>query len=125
MKQVKGMSYQVNSIAPATFQELKANSTGILTVWDGASDNTIYGDANVNHAFRAWHDALHLKLNASFTLEGEILVAKEQSRLIGSDLLGDILIAEVKGQAEYFNKHGQFPVNQVEFITNYLKGQKV
>jgi hypothetical protein len=116
--------FEAKDFAPDTFQKLKECSISGLVVWAGASDQTIYGDAKVNYAFRAWHDALHLKLNAPFTDQGERIVALEQARLIGADKLGDIIMGEVVGQAEYFAKTGQFPVNQYEFIVNYLKGLK-
>jgi hypothetical protein len=31
-------------------------------------------------------------------------------------------MAEIVGQLEYFQKHGSFPVDQVEFIKQYMKG---
>lgn len=114
--------FEAKDIAPNSFIDLKVNSLETLVVWSGASDQTIYGDAKVNWAFRAWHDALHLELNAPFTFEGEKLVALEQARLIGSDQLGNILMAEIVGQTEFYNKYGYFPVDQVKFIQDYLKG---
>jgi len=113
--------YTVSDHAPDTFERLVRSSNSGLVVWAGASDNTIYGDASVNHAFRAWHDSLHLKLNSDFTLQGELVVAMEQARIIGGQY-ADIIMAEIKGQAEYLTKHGQFPTNQLEFMRNYLKG---
>ena len=107
--------------APDTLESLTRNC-GRLVVWGGGSDRTIYGEASVNHAFRAWHDSLHLRLTAPFTLEGETLVALEQARLCRNDALGDILMAEIVGQAHYFAKYGTFPVDQMAFITAYLKG---
>ncbi len=107
-------------LAPDTYESL-ARHSGIMVVWSGGSDNTIYGDARVNHAFRAWHDALHIKLNVGFDLQGETRVALEQARILGGPW-AEIIMAEVVGQAEYFAKHGEFPKNQVEFIVNYLKG---
>jgi hypothetical protein len=113
--------HSVSDSAPYSFETLRANVGG-LVVWAGASDNTIYGDRAVNWAFRAWHDSLHLKLGADFSETGERLVALEQARLIGSDTMGHILMAEIVGQMEYFNKFGHFPVDQAAFMTNYLKG---
>lgn len=110
-------------IAPNTFKALESNRTASLVVWSGASEQTIYGDPTVNHAARAWHDSLHLKLGADFTVIGETRVAIEQCRLIGSDQYADILWSEIVGQVEYFEKHGSFPIDQVEFIRNYLKGK--
>lgn len=113
--------YEVSAFAPDTFETLNRN-VGKLVVWCGGSDNTIYGDARVNWAFRAWHDSLHLKMQAGFDLEGETRVAYEQARIIGGKY-AEILLAEIIGQAEYFKKFGQFPENQVQFIKEYLKGK--
>jgi hypothetical protein len=114
--------FEAKEFAPDSFAKLRANITSGLVVWSGASENTIYGDPIVNHAFRAWHDSTHIRLNADFSPEGEKRVALEQARLIGSDMWAKILIGEVVGQAEYFAKYGKFPANQVEFMVNYLKG---
>lgn len=113
--------HEAKDTAPDTFASLLANKYSRLVVWAGASEKTIYGDPSVNWAFRAWHDALHIKLNADFTLQGEILVAREQATLIDSDAMASLIMAEVQGQAEYFAKHGEFPVDQQQFIMEYLK----
>ena len=110
-------------IAPNTFKELASNTVSGLVVWSGASDKTVYGDPMVNWAMRAWHDSIHLKINAEFNSEGEKRVGLEQARLIGSDRLGLILVAEVIGQVEYFDKYGSFPIDQVQFVSNYMKGK--
>jgi hypothetical protein len=114
--------HSVSDHAPYSFESLKASSVSGLVVWSGASDKTIYGAPSVNWAFRAWHDSLHLKLNAPFTLEGETLVALEQCRLIGSDQWAKIIMGEVIGQVEYLNKYGTFPADQIEFMRKWLKG---
>jgi hypothetical protein len=114
--------FEAKDFAPSTFSQLKNQSLGSLIVYAGSSHNTIYGENSVNHAFRAWHDSLHLKLNAPFTLEGETLVGLEQARLIGSETFGKIIMTEVVGQVEYNIKTGLFPINQEQFIINYLKG---
>ncbi len=109
------------SIAPSSFEEL-SRLLGTLVVYSEGSDQTIYGDNKVNHAFRAWHDYTHLRLNAPFTLEGETLVAKSQANHLGG-YYGEIIMIEVIKQVEYFETHGHFPVNQTEFVLNHLKGK--
>lgn len=111
--------FLVSEYAPDTFESLNRH-IGRLVVWSGNSDNTIYGDRHINYAFRAWHDAIHLKLNANFDLEGETRVAIEQCRLIQSDFASRIIMLEVVEQVRYFNKYGQFPINQLEFIKKRL-----
>jgi hypothetical protein len=115
--------FTAKPIAPDTFETLAGAKTYGLVVYDGGSTDTIYGDPSVNHAFRAWHDSLHLKLGADFTLIGELRVGLEQARILGGSY-GDIVMAEVKGQIDYYNLHGCFPLNQLEFVLSYLKGVK-
>lgn len=40
---------------------------GRIIVWTGASNRTIFGAPEINHAFRAWHDWCHLVLEADFS----------------------------------------------------------
>lgn len=128
------LSYELNSkikrfapsllakdIAPSTFEDLMRLDSKEAIVWSGASECTIYGDPSVNYAMRAWHDSLHRKLSADFSLAGETRVALEHCRLIESDGLARIIWAEVVGQAEFFERFGQFPENQVEFILGEIK----
>jgi hypothetical protein len=121
--QVSKLKYQVSDRAPGTYQELLSQSTASMVVWAGASDFTIFGDAAVNHAFRAWHDTLHISMGAKFTLEGERIVALEQARILSAygDTYGDIVMIEVVNQAEYFQKTGNFPIDQKTFTLNQLK----
>lgn len=118
------LNYSVSDRAPGTYEALRAQSNGLMVVWAGASDGTIYGDRRVNWAFRAWHDSLHLALNADFTLTGELLVAKEQARILGGQL-GEIILAEVEGQAGYYAANGYFPEDQVTFMRDYLAGKGI
>ena len=119
MIEASKINYTVSDHAPDTFNDLIENSQGTLTVWAGASDNTIYGDPTVNHAFRAWHDHIHLRYGLGFTIPEEIEVAKIQASIL-PDRLGDIILAEVAGQANYLKEHGHFPEDQKAFINQYL-----
>lgn len=111
--------YNVSDIAPGTFEQLQECSLGTLVVFQGGSDSTIYGDSSINHAFRAIHDSMHLRFNLPFTFEGE----KELGRITASlfdGLIADIVYADIVGQVEYFRDHLDFPVNQEQFIRQYL-----
>lgn len=98
-----------------------------LLVWDGASDATIYADARVNHAFRAWHDACHIAAGVGFTLSAERAACEAQLRSL---LLAypraprhwvQLIRAEIIGQAEHFATHGTFPVDQFAFVKGYTQ----
>jgi len=113
--------------SPATFAEIMQSER--LIVWQGASDKTIFGDACVNHAFRAWHDANHIAGLHDFTLAGELATMRAQQRDMFNTsgdnattrLCARIIQAEVQGQAEYFARTGAFPIDQIAFTTEYLK----
>jgi hypothetical protein len=105
-------------------EEMARDNT--LTVWSGASDDTIYADREVNWAFRAWHDFHHARSGYDFTLAGERLVAEAQARDLftlygtGADAveMAALILAEVIGQAEYFRDYGTFPQGQRDFTVS-------
>jgi hypothetical protein len=107
-------------------EEITFDSDGAMLVWDGASEATIYRDPKVNHAFRAWHDAQHIRARAGFTLAGERIACERQCRELQTRFPGvpervlRLIRAEVIGQAEYFAQHGSFPIDQAKFIEEYL-----
>lgn len=119
-------AHEARAIAPGTFPNLM--SCPSLVVWEGASDATIYGDAKVNHAFRAWHDSHHVEGMHPFTLAGEIAACEAQiaqARILYPrlpDILAQIIRREVIGQAEYFAAHGEFPADQIAFHKESTNG---
>ena len=70
------MGYDVSDNAPDTYEKLvnHVNKTGRILVWSGASETTIYGDREVNYAFRAWHDYVHFTHQLGFSVLDEIKV---------------------------------------------------
>lgn len=122
--------------------------SGRPVVWNGASDQTIFADAEINFAFRAWHDHCHLRpifreresasppkyipWNPShayqFDSQGEFLTLNEQKRDLVT-LYGrtdrvrqwcQILDAEIIGQFQYNEIHGNFPTNQRAFVEDFM-----
>jgi len=117
----RGIAYTVADLAPGTAHELFSSSS--LIIWSGASDRTIYGDARVNWAFRAWHDAMHLKQGLGFTVEAELELARIQASQCTSDLMAELVYCEIAGQVEYFAQTGQFVADQVAFTLNYMRAR--
>lgn len=115
--------------APGDYETLaeRVARDGRVTVWTGASENTIFDDVETNWAFRAWHDAAHLAHGLPFTVEGETATAYVQAaHLIGE--YGDdddvvemvaLLLCEVVGQAERFARYGEFPADQMAYARVY------
>lgn len=116
-----GLTFEVRDDAPNTFEALKAQCPGRhLIVWSGGSDNTVWSSPQVNYAFRAWHDYIHVQYGIPFTLEGEREVARIQCRSLSA--LGQALIqAEVEDQAEHFIKTGEFVADQRAFVLAKLR----
>lgn len=121
LKQADKLIWRPATEAPSTEADLFGSQTGSeLIIWTGESDYTIWGDKRVNWAFRALHDALHLKTGLGFTPEQEIELGRIQASQYDG-LLADLVYLEVAGQAEYFREHGHFIKNQVEWTINKLK----
>jgi hypothetical protein len=116
--------FSVSSYAPNTENALFTSTS--LVIWDGESNNTIFDDQTVNWAFRALHDALHLKTRLDFSPKAEIELGRIQASKY-SGLLADLIYIEVAGQAEYYLNHGIFCPNQRAFTLNQLqlKGWKL
>jgi hypothetical protein len=118
--------FDVSPNAPGTYKALKAHLDAgkRLVVHDGGCEGTIYGDAAVNHAFRAWHDFSHSKGEHDFSVEGECRVFDMQRRhllYVYGDIPKwrrwiDILRAEVIGQRLFYERHKRFVENQRGFI---------
>jgi len=116
--------------APQSYEELIARlNAGLpMLVYSGGSDQTIYGDPEVNYAFRAWHDWCHWRGQFDFSLAGEIATFQMQAKHLVA-IFGDdqrtrwwinILYAEVIGQREFYDEHGCFPENQRAFVERYV-----
>lgn len=104
---------------------------GRVLVWTGASDNTIFGDPSVNHAFRAWHDYIHITKGFAFNVQGERLAYLEHCKQIDLYLshrfnrldrlhMFRMLDIEVNYQACHMQMWGEFPVDQRAFMKQHL-----
>lgn len=123
--------FDVSSDAPDTLEALRKHykKTGRILVWNGASDRTIFGDPEVNFAFRAWHDYTHLKISAPFDRPGETAVALVQTADMyqrmgycnNSRRYARIIDAEIVGQLRHQETFGEFPEDQLGFVQAYLK----
>lgn len=121
-REASKLRYEIKDIAPSSIDEVIRNyhERGIVTVWSGASDATIFGDASVNYAFRAWHDLTHILTGNNFTLQGETITALHQIATLPQGIARIVLI-EVIGQASHYFQHGHFPSNQIHFTMDALK----
>lgn len=123
--------WDVGPNAPDNFSHLKAEyaARGRITVFNGVCDNTIYGSPEVNYAFRAWHDALHIAHNLGFDTDSEIKVSNHQVQQVrqAQDIswvethcFSRWVAADVAGQALYYRRHKRFVQNQRAFVEAYM-----
>ena len=124
--------YDVSLDAPHTMAQLtrEYEKRGRITVYSGASDNTIFGSPDVNIAFRAWHDAAHLIAGGvSFNLTSEYDAMLKQCHNLG-EYIGygtvkhaqwcNVLLIEIMCQAKYYSKYGTYVHDQREFHEHCL-----
>lgn len=122
--------FDIGPDAPQSLEALRehAKKTGRMLVYNWASDDTIFGDPEVNWAFRAWHDWTHLQVNGAFDIPGEISVATRQiedlTKVYGhgkqTDEFSKLIWAEVMGQVFYAGHHnGAFPNDQRAFYAAF------
>jgi hypothetical protein len=122
--------YDVSETAPDTYEKLAAHLDAgkRLVIYSGGSQTTIYGDRDINYAFRSWHDWCHWQGRHNLTQEGEIGSCGIQCRHI-VELYGDtpetrrwvaIIQAEIIGQGTYYLYHKRFPDDQRAFIEAYM-----
>jgi len=126
--------FDVSENAPQDYDSLVAHyeKTGRVLVWNGASDKTIFGDCEVNFAFRAWHDSKHIIGSFSFTREGEMnALAMQKADILAiydgtaADFFCTLLDAEIRGQFDYAERHGGFPIDQIGFARAYLENAMI
>lgn len=90
-----------------------------LPVYNGGSDETIFSSQDINFAYRAWHDALHLENNLGFKLEDECKIAAlhcKELRLMGvTEDDCDLIFADTTGQVLYYYHSKEFITNQMNF----------
>ena len=105
-----------------------------MPVFSGGSEDTIYSTPDINYAFRAWHDSIHLEQELDFTTNNELAVASIHYRevlkygLENGYPLGEcvtaarLIYADVAGQVMYYDKYGDFVKDQEQFVNEFLDG---
>lgn len=118
--------FKASPDAPSTWDELREyRADPVLIVYDGHSERTIWPTPHDNYALRAYHDSLHLELDADFSTAGELRVAREHVRLAKRDGVSKLgrrmLWLDIAGQIAYIDKHGDFPTDQAAFVEDCLR----
>ena len=97
--------------------------TNKIHIWNGASDNSIFGTAETNLKFRAWHDFIHLNYNLGYSITEESIVCDIQKDMLPLDWYFEksLIDCEIRGQAHYFYKNNRFVTNQRMFTISWLE----
>lgn len=103
-------------------------ATGRLTVWGGASEHTIYEDAETNYHGRAWHDWCHWKGRHEFTPFGEFMVVRMQQQHLRKlypmhprlAVWCDLIAIDTLGVITTKLTTGEYPVDQRAFAESIL-----
>lgn len=118
----KRIQFDVQPVSAESLPELNAANTSQLIILGEYSYPTIFGEPSLNHLQRAWHDGIHLALQADTSKQGEYRVARQQccelERIAGTTL-ADILWSDIYGQTLYYEKYQGFPTNQLAFTWHY------
>lgn len=109
-----------------SWEELQALPAGApIPIWSGASEHTVWSSPAVNYAFRAWHDATHLRLGRGFDRDSERAVAVAQvleALAHGAGTLAiAVLLCETELQQDLFYATGEFPQDQRAFCLEQLR----
>jgi hypothetical protein len=124
--------FDIGPDAPQTYEQLMhCNAGRRMRVVDDGVQRTIFGDAEVSAAFRAWRAWCHWRERFDFSAAGERAVCTLQAEhfvtLYGESEQIDewrrILHAEIIGQREHCDRTGAFPVDQRAFVEAYLAAE--
>ena len=99
--------YVLEDGGPEVVMEAYKNNKPI-PVYTGDSEDTIWGEPEINWLFRAHHDTLHLRHNIPFTLLGEYKVAEIHSalaELMGLRNLARVMRIDVAAFATYQHEY--------------------
>ncbi len=140
-----GIGYRPQAEAPDNWEALQQQyaealdaGVGMISVYSGASDCTIYTSPHANYAFRYWHDTGHVQHGLSFTPEDEralqtLYHIREMRAALWTatmhipgytretlELALQMYKADTLGQIEYVVANKRFPNDQLAFVLAYL-----
>lgn len=95
-------------------------------VWDGACDNTVFTNREGNYAFRFWHDVVsHCSHGLGFDTDSELKAGMQWVERVAGEFGAQsveamIAYADTCGQTLFCQQTGEFPADQLAFVTHYL-----
>ena len=120
--------------APNSYEELMEHYDSLVTgdpipVGSGGCEHSIYSRPEINQAWRAYHDGIHMVHELDFSLEDEEQVCEiqiEHMRLCSKDY-GTFtsedyaaVRADIIGQAMYYARYKKYVNDQARFVASCL-----
>lgn len=114
--------------SPNTYEDVRKyhEENGVFHVFAGGSTDTIFSSREVQYAYRAWHDSIHMKYEIPFGMQSELAVARLQES-IALDAHVDpkdarLLRLDLEAHIEYYYASGEnHPDRQLEMIADVFK----
>lgn len=111
------LGFDVHRAAPNTYDDLRVcmDVFNRMAIWSGDYSQTCFGDTETWQQFRAWHDWVHYRFGAPFTMPGEHTACHIQAGQLmrlygrGDDVVEMIalLFCEIVGRLEDGMEHGR------------------
>jgi len=128
----EGVAFATAKTTTNNWEKFKAEveRDGFITISTEGCENTIYSSPGMNVYARLWHDITHLRLQADFTVAGEDMVTDAQEHSLKLWMVqqgydprviehaGNVLHADIMGQADYYQKYNRFVPYQRVFVMN-------
>jgi len=111
-------NYHIAKVAPSNLAEMRtAWGKHSYPIYAHGNSNTIYRLQSHNHAFRFWHDVLHIINNLDVSFEDEVVISEMHAKEAMAYGKGAALLMRIdtRGQSEYYKEHGVFPEDQLAF----------
>lgn len=125
--------HYVSPDAPESYKELSQYYDTLaagdpLPVAGGGSEYTMYSQESINHAWRAYHDGIHIVHELDFSLDDKMRTCEVQIEHMRmhhdhygfTDRDYAAVRADVVGQAMYYAKYKEYVVNQASFVQSCL-----
>ncbi len=127
------VDYKIGYNPPSTYKSMvrSYNQHNYFIVFEGGCDSTIFSNKEYNYLFRAIHDKVHYDNKLTFSLKDERSVALIQAKdfykrskpFFNKKIRYNIyklIICEIKGQIEYYQRFNKYVDNQKEFTKIFL-----
>lgn len=111
--------------SPNTYESVRKfwMDEGLFHVFSGGTpvENTIFSSREVQYAYRAWHDSIHMKYEIPFGMQSELAVARlQESIALDAGVAADdakLLRLDLEAHIEYYYASGlNHPDKQLDLI---------